>query len=122
MLLNQEATVAHVEPSHPPKEPLNLEVFQPTSREMCSACQKPVYQMEKVTADKYIFHKTCFCCKQCKKKLSMQTYTPLNGEFYCIFHYQQLFKRKGNYDEGFGHSQHKNKWLFKNSSSTKALY
>ncbi|XP_027861315.1 LIM domain and actin-binding protein 1 isoform X3 [Xiphophorus couchianus] len=95
-----------------------LTKFQPTSREMCSACQKPVYQMEKVTADKYIFHKTCFCCKQCKKKLSMQTYTPLNGEFYCIFHYQQLFKRKGNYDEGFGHSQHKNKWLFKNSSST----
>ncbi|XP_043961323.1 LIM domain-containing protein isoform X3 [Gambusia affinis] len=95
-----------------------LTKFQPTSREMCSACQKPVYQMEKVTADKYIFHKTCFCCKQCKKKLSMQTYTPLNGEFYCIFHYQQLFKRKGNYDEGFGHTQHKNKWLFKNSSIT----
>uniref|UniRef100_A0A3B3UQF4 LIM zinc-binding domain-containing protein n=1 Tax=Poecilia latipinna TaxID=48699 RepID=A0A3B3UQF4_9TELE len=91
--------------------------FQPASRETCSACQKPVYQMEKVTADKYIFHKTCFCCKQCKKKLSMQTYTPLNGEFYCIFHYQQLFKRKGNYDEGFGHTQHKNRWLFKNSSS-----
>ncbi|MEQ2294525.1 hypothetical protein AMECASPLE_004832 [Ameca splendens] len=90
--------------------------FQPASREMCSACMKPVYQMEKITADKYIFHKTCFCCKECKKKLSMQNYTPLNGKFYCIFHYQQLFKRKGNYDEGFGHTQHKNRWLFKNTS------
>ncbi|XP_017157224.1 LIM domain and actin-binding protein 1 isoform X4 [Poecilia reticulata] len=107
----------HAQPRDSGKWTKLTKQFQPTSREMCSACQKPVYQMEKVTADKYIFHKTCFCCKQCKKKLSMQTYTPLNGEFYCIFHYQQLFKRKGNYDEGFGHTQHKNRWLFKNSSS-----
>ncbi|XP_061569959.1 LIM domain-containing protein [Cololabis saira] len=90
--------------------------FQPTCKEMCSACLKPVYQMEKITADKYFFHKTCFCCKKCKKKLSMYNYTPLNGEFYCIFHYQQLFKEKGNYDEGFGHVQHKHRWLLKNNT------
>uniref|UniRef100_A0A3P9CWQ6 LIM domain containing 2 n=1 Tax=Maylandia zebra TaxID=106582 RepID=A0A3P9CWQ6_9CICH len=90
--------------------------FQPASREMCSACLKPVYQMEKITADKYFFHKACFCCKHCKKKLSMYSYAPLNGEFYCIFHYQQLFRRKGNYDEGFGHAQHKDRWLLKNAA------
>ncbi|KAG7224927.1 hypothetical protein INR49_014843 [Caranx melampygus] len=90
--------------------------FQPTSQEMCSACLKPVYPMEKITADKYMFHKTCFCCKHCKKKLSMYNYTPLHGEFYCIFHYQQLFRRKGNYDEGFGHAQHKNRWLLRNNA------
>lgn len=28
-------------------------------------------------------------------------------------HYQQLFKRKGNYDEGFGRKQHKDQWLQK---------
>lgn len=43
--------------------------FQPACQEMCSACLKPVYPMEKITADKNIFHKTCFFCKQCKKKL-----------------------------------------------------
>uniref|UniRef100_A0A3Q3IX82 LIM zinc-binding domain-containing protein n=1 Tax=Monopterus albus TaxID=43700 RepID=A0A3Q3IX82_MONAL len=85
--------------------------FQPNCREMCSACFKPVYPMEKITTDKYIFHKTCFCCKLCKKKLSMYSYAPLYGEFYCIFHYRQLFRRKGNYDEGFGHTQHKNRWF-----------
>uniref|UniRef100_UPI003AAE3B8F uncharacterized protein n=1 Tax=Centroberyx gerrardi TaxID=166262 RepID=UPI003AAE3B8F len=90
--------------------------FQPSCQDMCSACLKPVYPMEKITADKYIFHKTCFCCKQCKKKLSMYSYTPLYGEFYCIFHYQQLFRRKGNYDEGFGHAQHKDRWLLKNTA------
>uniref|UniRef100_A0A665UE51 LIM zinc-binding domain-containing protein n=1 Tax=Echeneis naucrates TaxID=173247 RepID=A0A665UE51_ECHNA len=78
--------------------------IESTCGETCSACLKPVYPMEKITADKYIFHKTCFRCKQCKTKLSMYNYTPLHGEFYCIFHYKQLFKRKGNYDEGFGHA------------------
>uniref|UniRef100_A0A3B3D3N3 LIM domain containing 2 n=1 Tax=Oryzias melastigma TaxID=30732 RepID=A0A3B3D3N3_ORYME len=93
-----------------------LTKFQSASHEMCSACQKPVYQMEKITADKYIFHKICFCCKKCKKKLSMYSFAPLNGEFYCIFHYQQLFKEKGNYDEGFGHTQHKNRWILRNGA------
>uniref|UniRef100_A0A3Q3L209 LIM zinc-binding domain-containing protein n=1 Tax=Mastacembelus armatus TaxID=205130 RepID=A0A3Q3L209_9TELE len=90
---------------------VQLTKFQPTCQEMCSACLKPVYPMEKISADKYIFHKPCFCCKLCKKKLSMYNYAPLYGEFYCIFHYHQLFRRKGNYDEGFGHAQHKNRWL-----------
>ncbi|XP_078018759.1 uncharacterized protein LOC117264807 isoform X4 [Epinephelus lanceolatus] len=90
--------------------------FQPACREMCSACVKPVYPMEKITADKYIFHKTCFCCKQCKKQLSMYNYAPLSGEFYCIFHYKQLFRRKGNYDEGFGRAQHKNRWLLRSTA------
>uniref|UniRef100_A0A667YU62 LIM zinc-binding domain-containing protein n=1 Tax=Myripristis murdjan TaxID=586833 RepID=A0A667YU62_9TELE len=87
--------------------------FQPSCQDLCSACSKPVYPMEKIAADKYIFHKTCFCCKQCKKKLSMYSYAPLCGDFYCIFHYQQLFRRRGNYDEGFGRTQHKDRWLLK---------
>lgn len=45
---------------------------------------------------------------------SIHNYSSLYGEFYCISHYQQLFKRKGNYDEGFGHKQHKDQWLQKN--------
>lgn len=45
---------------------------------------------------------------------SMSNYVPMYGELYCTFHYQQLFKRKGNYDEGFGHVQHKDLWLQNN--------
>ncbi|KAM7378870.1 hypothetical protein PAMP_004464 [Pampus punctatissimus] len=80
---------------------------------MCSACLTPVYPMEKMVANKLILHKNCFCCKHCMKKLSIHNYSSLYGEFYCISHYQQLFKKKGNYDEGFGHQQHKNRWLQK---------
>lgn len=29
---------------------------------------------------------------------------------FCTNHYKQLFATKGNYDEGFGHDQHKNRW------------
>ncbi|CAJ1071597.1 flocculation protein FLO11-like [Xyrichtys novacula] len=73
--------------------------------------------MEKMVANKLILHKSCFCCKHCKKRLSIHNHSSLYGEFYCISHYQQLFKRKGNYDEGFGHKQHKDHWLHKNKGT-----
>ncbi|XP_077083142.1 uncharacterized protein LOC143736283 [Siphateles boraxobius] len=84
---------------------------------MCSACLMPVYPMEKMVADKLILHNNCFCCKHCNKKLSIHNYSALYGEFYCTYHYQQLFKKKGNYDEGFGHRQHKDRWLAKTEKS-----
>lgn len=89
--------------------------FQFPAREMCSACLTPVYPMEKMVANKLILHRNCFCCKHCKKKLGIHNYSSLYGEFYCVSHYQQLFKRKGNYDEGFGHKQHKDHWINKNT-------
>uniref|UniRef100_A0A3P8WKK0 LIM zinc-binding domain-containing protein n=2 Tax=Cynoglossus semilaevis TaxID=244447 RepID=A0A3P8WKK0_CYNSE len=95
---------------HPPTEAgkrTKVTKFQPIRPEMCVACQKPVYPMEKITADKLIFHKLCFVCKQCKKKLSIQNYTPFHGEFYCVFHSKQQFRKKGNSDEGFGVTQNK---------------
>ncbi|XP_055784135.1 LIM domain and actin-binding protein 1-like isoform X3 [Salvelinus fontinalis] len=99
------------DPSSPTKRGVKPSKFLPCKQDVCSSCLKPVYPMEKMTADKFIFHKNCFCCKHCQKKLSMHSYAPLYGEFYCVFHYQQLFRRKGNYDEGFGHTQHKDRWL-----------
>uniref|UniRef100_A0A3P8QDU7 LIM zinc-binding domain-containing protein n=1 Tax=Astatotilapia calliptera TaxID=8154 RepID=A0A3P8QDU7_ASTCA len=89
--------------------------FQPPAKEMCSACLTPVYPMEKMVANKLILHYNCFCCKHCKK--NTHNYSSLYGEFYCISHYNQLFKRKGNYDEGFGHKQHKDRWLDKNKGT-----
>ncbi|KAM8813001.1 LIM domain-containing protein 2 isoform 1-T2 [Rhynchonycteris naso] len=39
-------------------------------KEICAACQKTVYPMERLVADKLIFHNSCFCCKHCHTKLS----------------------------------------------------
>ena len=37
-------------------------------------------------------------------------YAALQGKLYCKPHFKQLFKAKGNYDEGFGREQHKTQW------------
>uniref|UniRef100_A0A3Q3EAK0 LIM zinc-binding domain-containing protein n=1 Tax=Labrus bergylta TaxID=56723 RepID=A0A3Q3EAK0_9LABR len=104
----------HTEFSDTPVTRTKTTKFLSPAKEMCSACLTPVYPMEKMVANKLVLHNSCFCCKHCKKKLSIHNYSSLYGEFYCISHYQQLFKRKGNYDEGFGHKQHKDHWLQKN--------
>lgn len=44
---------------------------------------------------------------------SLGNYASLHGQIYCKPHFKQLFKSKGNYDEGFGHKQHKDRWNFK---------
>ncbi|XP_040601428.1 xin actin-binding repeat-containing protein 2 isoform X2 [Mesocricetus auratus] len=86
-------------------------------KEICIICQKIVYPMECLIADKQSFHKSCFRCHHCSGKLSLGNYASLHGQIYCKPHFKQLFKSKGNYDEGFGHKQHKDRWNCKNQSS-----
>lgn len=70
--------------------------------------------MESLIADKQNFHKSCFRCEHCRGKLSLGNYASLHGRMYCKPHYKQLFKSKGNYDEGFGQKPHKELWSNKN--------
>ncbi|XP_052425318.1 LIM domain and actin-binding protein 1 isoform X2 [Carassius gibelio] len=88
----------------PPKK-FNLPV-----QEKCVSCQTTVYPLEKLVANQQIYHKTCFRCIFCSTKLSLVTYASLHGDIYCKPHFSQLFKSKGNYDEGFGHRPHKEMW------------
>lgn len=48
----------------------------------------------------------------------MGNYASLHGQVYCKPHFKQLFKSKGNYDEGFGHKQHKELWNSKDQCSS----
>lgn len=41
---------------------------------------------------------------------SLVNYASLHNSVYCKPHFNQLFKSKGNYDEGFGHRPHKELW------------
>ncbi|KAL6464743.1 hypothetical protein MHYP_G00270600 [Metynnis hypsauchen] len=84
--------------------------FRLTARETCVACHKTVYPLEKLVANQQIFHNTCFRCAHCSTKLSLVSYASLHGNIYCKPHFNQLFKSKGNYDEGFGHRPHKELW------------
>ncbi|XP_053453926.1 xin actin-binding repeat-containing protein 2 isoform X2 [Nycticebus coucang] len=87
-------------------------------KEICILCQKTVYPMECLVADKQNFHKSCFRCHHCSSKLSLGNYASLHGQIYCKPHFKQLFKSKGNYDEGFGHKQHKDRWNCKNQGNS----
>ena len=76
----------------------------------CLACNTTVYAMERLDADGQVFHKSCFRCTTCTTKLSPGSYASLDGKVYCKAHFKQLFKRNGNYNEGFGTEQHKHSW------------
>ncbi|KAK7119887.1 hypothetical protein R3I94_021657 [Phoxinus phoxinus] len=95
------------ESKDPPKV---LRKFNLPVQERCVCCQKTVYPVEKLIANQQIYHKTCFRCAHCSTKLSLLSYASLHGNIYCKPHFSQLFKSKGNYDEGFGHRPHKEMW------------
>ncbi|NXN91128.1 LIMA1 protein, partial [Rhinopomastus cyanomelas] len=93
--------------------PKAVKKFQLPAKETCVGCQKTVYPMERLFANQQVFHISCFRCSYCNSKLSLGTYASLRGSIYCKPHFNQLFKSKGNYDEGFGHKQHKELWAGK---------
>ncbi|XP_069509561.1 LIM domain and actin-binding protein 1 isoform X2 [Ambystoma mexicanum] len=97
----------------PPKA---VKKFQLPAREVCVGCQKTVYPMERLYANQQVFHNSCFRCCHCNSKLSLVNYASLHGNIYCKPHFNQLFKAKGNYDEGFGHKQHKELWSGKSEN------
>jgi len=82
----------------------------------CKICDKTVYPMEELLADNEHFHKSCFRCNQCNRTLSTGSYASLDGAIFCKPHFLQLFKSKGNYEEGFGKERYKNKWNGPNST------
>lgn len=42
--------------------------------------------------------------------IRLENYTKSGRSLYCTPHFKQLFISRGNYDEGFGREQHKEKW------------
>lgn len=81
-----------------------------SSTEQCPACSKTVYPMEKMAIDGKAFHKGCFKCAHCKGTLKLGNFASLQGIYYCKPHLKQLFREKGNYDEGFGREKYNTKW------------
>jgi len=78
--------------------------------EKCFACNKVVYATEKISADEKIYHKSCLKCSHCNCVLKLGNYASLQGKVYCKPHFKQLFKSKGNYNEGFGEEKITSKW------------
>ncbi|XP_068576400.1 LIM domain and actin-binding protein 1-like isoform X2 [Cebidichthys violaceus] len=92
------------------EQPKASRKFSPPVRETCVACLKTVYPLERLMALQHVYHKGCFRCVHCSTTLSLGSFASLHGNVYCKPHFSQLFKAKGNYDEGFGHRPHKELW------------
>mmetsp|Transcript_14897 Transcript_14897/g.27547 ORF Transcript_14897/g.27547 Transcript_14897/m.27547 type:complete len:318 (+) Transcript_14897:49-1002(+) len=65
----------------------------------CKVCDKTVGFAEKVSAMGATFHKDCFCCTSCSKKLNTAEFNNNKGNPYCKLCYNQNFGPKGF---GFG--------------------
>lgn len=85
--------------------------FIAVSTPKCPACNTSVYPVEEVIIEEMHFHKSCFRCSHCNSVIKPGNYASLDGRFFCKPHYKQLFSLKGNYNEGFGSRQHKDKWI-----------
>uniref|UniRef100_A0A8C4SKV1 LIM zinc-binding domain-containing protein n=1 Tax=Erpetoichthys calabaricus TaxID=27687 RepID=A0A8C4SKV1_ERPCA len=117
-LKQQFEKTAHEKISNEGTPSKQIKKIQVLELEMCVVCQKKVYPMECLIADKQTFHKSCFRCQYCNSQLSLGNYASLHGQMYCKPHFKQLFKSKGNYDEGFGHKPYKDTWSHKNLNTT----
>ncbi|CAK6973300.1 LIM domain and actin-binding protein 1a [Scomber scombrus] len=91
-------------------QPKTSKGFRLPVRETCVSCLKTVYPLERLVANQHVYHSSCFRCSHCNTKLSLANYASLHNNVYCKPHFCQLFKAKGNYDEGFGHRPHKELW------------
>ncbi|KAK0150904.1 Xin actin-binding repeat-containing protein 2 [Merluccius polli] len=54
--------------------------------------------MDALIMDRKKYHKSCFCCEHCSSILSLGNSISLHGHLYCLVHYKQLLKSKGNTD------------------------
>ncbi|KAJ3271607.1 hypothetical protein HDV01_006477 [Terramyces sp. JEL0728] len=65
------------------------------SNNKCVRCSKTVYFVEQQTGPGGYYHKNCFTCKQCNKRLDSQNMTDNNNEAFCKSCYGRLFGPKG---------------------------
>ncbi|XP_074660376.1 uncharacterized protein LOC141912859 [Tubulanus polymorphus] len=87
------------------------------SENMCCVCNKRVYALERLTANKNTYHKDCFKCTKCRRKLLPNEYyvaptgqepNPEAGDFsvnegklFCKPHFMELFRLRGHYEDRY---------------------
>ncbi|XP_066908165.1 uncharacterized protein [Halyomorpha halys] len=94
-------TVLHVRSSDPAKAQKTFSQGTTDGQvtAMCKACEKAVFAMEQIKAERAVWHKNCFRCHTCNKQLTVDIYQSHEGELYCKPHFRELFKPKVVLDE-----------------------
>lgn len=67
--------------------------------DLCAACGKRAYAMERIMVEGKMFHPPCFKCAHCGNKISVGGFSKDTGTdtYYCRVHYDMLFRRRGRY-------------------------
>ena len=77
----------------------------PTTTTTTTATKKKKKKKKLLSADT-----DCVLCVCVSVLCRPKTFAINKSVMFCTNHYKQLFATKGNYDEGFGHDQHKKRW------------
>ncbi|KAF5280478.1 hypothetical protein FQA39_LY18059 [Lamprigera yunnana] len=76
------------------KNILNSQILDHENADACKKCGRPVFQMERVTAERSVWHRNCFRCIECSKQLLVDNFESHEGALYCKPHFKALFQRK----------------------------
>uniref|UniRef100_A0A158PCJ2 LIM zinc-binding domain-containing protein n=1 Tax=Angiostrongylus cantonensis TaxID=6313 RepID=A0A158PCJ2_ANGCA len=57
----------------------------------CAVCGKTVYPVERIFANKQLYHNHCFKCSKCEKKLTPTNYNSHQGALLCKVHMLEVF-------------------------------
>lgn len=77
----------------------------------CHVCKEPVYAAERLVVDQaseqLVLHRRCFRCKFCKQIVKFGNFSAVDGVFYCLPHFKQLFQEQGGSYANMGDGQAK---------------
>jgi DNA repair exonuclease SbcCD ATPase subunit len=75
----------------------------------CHVCKEPVYAAERLVVDQaseqLVLHRRCFRCKFCKQIVKFGNFSAVDGVFYCLPHFKQLFQEQGGSYANMGDGQ-----------------
>ena len=84
------------------KKRKNIKMAKVGGAPKCPRCGKSVYAAEQQLANGRAFHKSCFSCKHCSKKLDSTTLCEREGDIYCKACYAGAFGPTGFRSGGQG--------------------
>ncbi|EPB76922.1 LIM domain protein [Ancylostoma ceylanicum] len=73
------------------KSAFNRDMTADEAPKDCAVCGKTVYPVERIFANKQLYHNQCFKCAKCEKKLTPTNYNSHQGVLLCKVHMLEVF-------------------------------
>ncbi|KJH49278.1 LIM domain protein [Dictyocaulus viviparus] len=73
------------------KAAFNRDISADEASTDCAVCGRTVYPVERIFANKQLYHNQCFKCSKCEKKLTPTNYNSHQGALLCKVHMLEVF-------------------------------